>query len=131
MVSAALALSWREACGCYPEQNTVLKLYKVRGKLCGVGAGKGQNTYFWDAGKVKNAIKYFFWGVRDEYKKVRFINKCAVISSIYRAGQHHVWEFCIRIFMAHIPSTVPYRIHPGTQISYILKVTPGNPGPFL
>ena len=57
MVFAALALSWREAWGCYPKQNTVLKLYKVRGKLCGVDAGKWQTNYFWGAGKVKNAIE--------------------------------------------------------------------------
>jgi hypothetical protein len=42
LVFAALALSGRDAWGCYPEYNTVLKLYKIRWKLCRVDAGKGQ-----------------------------------------------------------------------------------------
>jgi hypothetical protein len=32
LVSAALALSWRKAWGCYPEQNTVLKTAQGKGE---------------------------------------------------------------------------------------------------
>jgi hypothetical protein len=61
-------------------------LYKVRGKLCGVDAGKGQNNYFWGAGKVKNA-NYFFWGVQDEFEKVRHTERPCTWSAHTGTGE--------------------------------------------
>ena len=60
LVSAALALSWRKAWGCYPEQNTVLKLYKVGGRSAGLMRGRGKYLFL-GCGEVKNAIKCLFF----------------------------------------------------------------------